>query len=58
MAMSADKLNRPVKSGRTPQRQPDYPDEICQDTIEAIRKLADPDGTMAKKRTLLYSPAW
>lgn len=45
-------------AGRTPPPQPDYPDEITPEQLEAIRQLADPDGTREKGRTLLYSPAW
>lgn len=47
-----------ASTGRTPPRQPDYPDEISSEQLEAIRKMTDPDGKRAEKRTELYSPAW
>lgn len=50
--MSARKQNRPIHSRIPP--HPNYEDEISQEQIEAIRRLADPDGKRAEKRVLLY----
>lgn len=44
--------------GRTPPRQPDYPDEVSCEQLETIRKIVDPEGNKAERRTELYSPAW
>jgi hypothetical protein len=57
MTMTAKKLGA-ATPGRTPPVQPDYPDEITPQQLEVIRRLADPDGSKAKRRTLLYAPAW
>jgi hypothetical protein len=56
--MSADKQNRPAQARRTPPRQPDYQDEISKEQLEAIRQLADPDGSNARGRVLVYPEAW
>ena len=58
MAMSADKQGRPAQARRTPPRQPDYQDEISKEQLEAIRQLADPDGSNARGRVLVYPEAW
>lgn len=57
MAMTAKKIGQ-ASTGRTPPHQPDYSDEITPDQLEVIRRLADPEGANAKRRTLLYTPAW
>jgi hypothetical protein len=44
--------------GRTPPFQPDYPDEISGEQLDAIRTLTDPNGERASKRVPLYSAAW
>jgi len=54
--MNVRKLLPATLSGRTPPRQPDYPDEITPEQLEAIRKLAD--AGEPKKHTALYAPAW
>jgi hypothetical protein len=56
--MSARNHDQNARSSRTPPVQPDYADEISTETLEAIRRLADPDGKRAKARTLIYQPAW
>lgn len=58
MAMSANTQNRPVKTSRTPPRQPDYQDEILKNQMVAIRQLADPEGKHARGRVLLYPEVW
>lgn len=55
-AMSAGKLVRFARTSRTPPSQPDYPDELTPEQLDAIRRLAGTDT--AKERQLLYSPAW
>lgn len=57
----ANQLRKDVPShrmGRTPPHQPDYPDELTTEQLDAIRKHVDPNGEQAKQRELLYSPAW
>ena len=44
--------------GRTPPRQPDYPDELTPEQLETIREMVDPQGEKEKQRELLYSAAW
>ena len=46
------------RTGRTPPRQPDYPDEVTPEQLEEIKKFLDPSGEKAKQREMLYSPAW
>ena len=58
IAMSMRKIIASLPVGRTPPRQPDYRDELTSEQIEAIRKLSDPDGSKAAKRTVLHAPAW
>ena len=45
-------------TGRSPPRQPDYPDEISVEQIEAIKKLVDPEAKHAEHRKVLYPDAW
>jgi hypothetical protein len=45
-------------TGRTPPRQPDYPDEIGQEQLNAIRKLVDPNGNRHETRELLHASGW
>lgn len=47
-----------AKFGRTLPRQPDYPDEVSIDQLDAIRKLVDPNGDSEARRTILHSAAW
>lgn len=56
--MNYAKPDEARKAGRTPPRQPDYQDEISAEQIEAIRRLADPDGANAQTRVLLYPAGW
>ena len=56
--MNYAKPDEARKAERTPPRQPDYQDEISAEQMEAIRKLADPDGANAKTRVLLYPAGW
>ena len=56
--MNYAKPDEARKAGRTPPRQPDYQDEISAEQMEAIRKLADPDGANAQTRVLLYPAGW
>lgn len=56
--MSVDKQNLSVNGNQTPPKQPDYSDEITSEQLDAIRKLADPDGKNAKNRILLYPDSW
>lgn len=46
------------RAGRTPPRQPDYPDEVSDSQIEAIKKLTEQENEGSEERELLYSPAW
>lgn len=57
-AMSADKQIRPTQPGQSIPLHPDYPDEISEEQLVAIRKLADPDGSNAEQRVLVYPEAW
>lgn len=57
----ANRLRKDVPShqmGRTPPRQPDYPDELSADQIEAIKAYVDPKDGLTHKRELLYAAAW
>lgn len=54
--MSARKLVPFARTNRTPPPQPDYPDELTQEQLDAIRRLAESGAS--EKRQLLYSPAW
>ena len=57
----ANQLRKDVPShrmGRTPPRQPDYPDEITCEMLDAIRKHIDNDGEYANRREVLYPSAW
>lgn len=54
LVMTVQKHERPAKIGRQVPVQPNYPDEISDSAMDAIRKLADPDGTRAASRVLLY----
>lgn len=56
-AMSASKLSRP-HTRKVPQPHPHYADELSREQIDAIRKLADPEGRNAGGRVLLYPDAW
>lgn len=56
--MSTDKRFRSVNGYQTPPKQPDYSDEISVEQLDAIRKLADPQGKHAANRVLLYPDAW
>lgn len=58
MANIARKLAPSAKAGRTPPRQPDYPDEVSKDQLDAIRHLTDPDGNRTAKRSVLHSAGW
>ena len=55
--MIANKFSGAAR-GKAPPTQPDYQDEISPEQLDVIRRLADPDGSSAKRRVLLYSPAW
>jgi len=46
------------RTGGAPPRQPDYPDDISDRQIEAIKELIESKQDKTKKRDLLYSPAW
>jgi len=52
--MTVRKHERPAKNGRQVPIHPNYQDEIGPEAIDAIRKLADPDGKRAASRVLLY----
>lgn len=52
MAMTARKSSRPAHS-KVPVH-PEYNDEIGIEQMDAIRKLADPDGKRAARRVALY----
>ena len=54
MAMSARKHGRPGRNHQGAPPHPEYHDEITNDQIEVIRRLADPDGKRAAKRVILY----
>jgi len=54
LAMTVRKHERPAKNGRQVPIHPNYQDEIGPEAIDAIRKLADPDGKRAASRVLLY----
>lgn len=43
-------------AGKTPPRQPDYPDELSDEQLDAIRKLAECHDQEAYSP--LHSPAW
>lgn len=58
MANMARKLAPSARAGRTPPRQPDYPDEVSKEQLEAIRLLTDPNGDRANQRTVLHSAGW
>lgn len=57
MAMNA-KMVKLARADRTPPRQPDYPDELTQEQLDAIRKLADEGRSSGGNRTLLHASAW
>lgn len=46
------------KVGRTPPRQPDYPDQLTAEQIDAIKKHVDPKDDLSAKRELLHAAAW
>lgn len=52
-AMTARKNNRQAAHKAVPPH-PEYNDELSREQVEAIRRLADPDGARAKKRVALY----
>ena len=54
MAMSARKHPRPSRNHRQAPPHPDYNDEISTAQMDVIRRLADPDGSRAAKRVILY----
>lgn len=56
--MALDRCGKFQRPLRKPLKQPDYADEISEEQLEAIRKLADPEGKRAKKRVLLYADTW
>jgi hypothetical protein len=56
--MSLHKLEPSMRAGKTPPRQPDYPDELTKSQLDAIRKMIDPDGRKTATRTVLHAPAW
>lgn len=51
--MNAKKPQQSRFRGAAP-AQPNYDDELTAEQVEALRKLADPDGSRARKRVLLY----
>lgn len=53
-AMNAKKADRQGRALKAARPHPAYNDEISSDQIDAIRKLADPDGKRAAKRVVLY----
>lgn len=53
-AMSAKKADMQSRAYKAAQPHPAYDDEISEEQINVIRKLADPDGKRAAKRVLLY----
>jgi hypothetical protein len=57
----ANRLRKDAPShrpGRTPPRQPDYPDQLSAEQIEAIKAHVDPKGELTDRRELLYAAAW
>lgn len=58
MAMNARKIVTLARADRTPARQPDYPDELTPEQLDAIRKLAEEGRPSSRQRTLLHAPAW
>lgn len=54
MAMSPRKTARPASSLKAAPPHPLYDDEISSKQLDAIRRLADPEGTRAAKRVILY----
>ncbi|MEL7685538.1 hypothetical protein AAG594_14465 [Citromicrobium bathyomarinum] len=52
--MSARKFVRAGRFRKTGPAHPNYQDEINDDQIQTIRRLADPDGKRAAKRVALY----
>ena len=58
MAMTAQELAPPQRTPHSPSFQPDYPDEVSGEQLEAIRQMTDPDGSRARGRTVIHSPAW
>lgn len=56
MTNSIRKITGLYPLGHTPPRQPDYPDELSAEQLEAIRKLAGCGS--AEDYTPLHAPAW
>lgn len=54
IAMSARKSVRQGRVRKAGPAHPNYQDEITFDQLNAIRRLADPDGKRAAKRVALY----
>jgi hypothetical protein len=53
MAMS-NKTARPARNLKAAPPHPLYDDEISSEQLDAIRRLADPEGKRAAKRVILY----
>lgn len=54
MAMTARRHHRPNRNFKASPPHPGYEDDISADQLDVIRRLADPDGTRANKRVILY----
>lgn len=52
--MSVRKNTRPGRNHKAAPPHPTYDDEITQEQMDVIRRIADPEGKRAAKRVILY----
>jgi hypothetical protein len=57
--MKVPKHGTPVRQGKIPPQPPcDYSQDITDEQLEMLRRVADPDGGRAAHRRLLCEPGW